>query len=220
MKKCKLCNEFDVKSYRSYTSHLGKMHDGVDIVNVDLEYTQECWPFLSKGKRRNLLLREANYACSECGFDKKRSCGGVILEIDHIDGDSRNNSRENLRVLCPNCHALTETFRNWQNKGNKKTSSRIRKGNVLHEQHIAAVMSAREVQRQFEDCFIAKVQELHETGEIDFTKFGWVQKLCAYFGESPQVTGRRLRRLMPAFYLDHCHKRTRKYRKTLESLSG
>lgn len=39
------------------------------------------------------------------------------LEIDHIDGNSENNSEENLRLICPNCHSLTETYRG-ANRGN------------------------------------------------------------------------------------------------------
>lgn len=31
------------------------------------------------------------------------------LELDHIDGEHYNNEFENLRILCPNCHALTPT---------------------------------------------------------------------------------------------------------------
>lgn len=33
------------------------------------------------------------------------------LEIDHIDGNSNNNSEDNLRLICPNCHSLTSTYR-------------------------------------------------------------------------------------------------------------
>ncbi|MGY4893350.1 MAG: HNH endonuclease [Candidatus Saccharimonadota bacterium] len=41
----------------------------------------------------------------------------IPLEIDHIDGDSSNNSESNLILLCPNCHSLTKTYKN-ANKGN------------------------------------------------------------------------------------------------------
>jgi hypothetical protein len=35
----------------------------------------------------------------------------IPLELDHIDGDGENNVLSNLRLLCPNCHALTTTYR-------------------------------------------------------------------------------------------------------------
>jgi Zn finger protein HypA/HybF involved in hydrogenase expression len=35
----------------------------------------------------------------------------IPLELDHIDGDNTNNELSNLRLLCPNCHAKTPTYR-------------------------------------------------------------------------------------------------------------
>ena len=35
----------------------------------------------------------------------------IPLELDHIDGNNRNNLLTNLRLLCPNCHAQTPTYR-------------------------------------------------------------------------------------------------------------
>jgi hypothetical protein len=47
--------------------------------------------------------------CERCGLDTWLG-EPIPLHLDHIDGDRRNNRLENLRLLCPNCHALTETY--------------------------------------------------------------------------------------------------------------
>ena len=33
----------------------------------------------------------------------------IPLELDHIDGNHYNNELINVRIVCPNCHAQTET---------------------------------------------------------------------------------------------------------------
>lgn len=61
---------------------------------------------------RKYLLEKYDHSCSLCGWNKINPTTGVSpLEVDHIDGDYKNNEEENLRVLCPNCHALTPTFK-------------------------------------------------------------------------------------------------------------
>ena len=79
---------------------------------------------LGYGRQRIRVLMEANFKCEECSFDQTRSDGTSILQIDHIDGNNTNNSRANLRVLCPNCHALTKT---WGFKGRKHSSNSCKK---------------------------------------------------------------------------------------------
>jgi len=74
---------------------------------------------------RAYLLRESNNQCQQCSWGELNEYTQTIpLEIDHIDGDAYNNVLENLRVLCPNCHSLTKTFRN---AGNRKSSRSYRK---------------------------------------------------------------------------------------------
>ena len=65
---------------------------------------------------RSLLLELANNACSKCGWDRLHPIDNLpLVEIDHIDGNHKNNHIDNLQVLCPNCHSMTPNHRarNW-----------------------------------------------------------------------------------------------------------
>lgn len=67
---------------------------------------------------RNYLFRINNNKCSKCGWGEKNLFTGLIpLEVEHIDGNYKNNRPENLILLCPNCHSLTKNYRG-ANKGN------------------------------------------------------------------------------------------------------
>ena len=47
------------------------------------------------------------------------------MELDHIDGNRTNHKLENLRMLCPNCHSQTSTYKG-RNKGNGRHSRKVR----------------------------------------------------------------------------------------------
>jgi Zn finger protein HypA/HybF involved in hydrogenase expression len=68
---------------------------------------------------KNYLLEQVGNKCSECGIDEWNG-KSLSLEVDHIDGIHYNNSPENLRILCPNCHSTTDTYKN-RNRGKGRT---------------------------------------------------------------------------------------------------
>ena len=49
-------------------------------------------------------------ACTACGISEWNG-NSIVLECDHIDGNSKNNIVSNLRLMCPNCHSQTDTFK-------------------------------------------------------------------------------------------------------------
>jgi hypothetical protein len=71
---------------------------------------------ITGGVLKRVLLLERKWECEECKISEWRG-NTLPLEIDHIDGDTSNNLRDNLKILCPNCHAQTPTWRS-SNKGN------------------------------------------------------------------------------------------------------
>lgn len=77
---------------------------------------------------KNRLLREGifEHKCYSCGLDKWLD-KMIPLELEHIDGNHFNNAKENLTLLCPNCHALTSTYRG-KNKGRAGMAERSTRG--------------------------------------------------------------------------------------------
>jgi hypothetical protein len=56
------------------------------------------------------IKEERGNKCEECGVEEwngKR----LPMEVDHIDGNTKNNNLDNLKILCPNCHSQTPTWR-------------------------------------------------------------------------------------------------------------
>lgn len=72
---------------------------------------------------RTYLFKKFDSKCSKCGWGEiNQFTGKVPLEVEHIDGDFTNNRPENVTLLCPNCHALTNTYRGAnRGKGRGKT---------------------------------------------------------------------------------------------------
>ena len=99
---CQICGTVSVrKRYK-------KRKDGSDMYRCQNEYS----------RRRNLSKRpyriHLKKSCEMCGFMPQHE---IQMDIDHIDGNSKNNDLSNLQTLCANCHRL-KTFinRDFDNK--------------------------------------------------------------------------------------------------------
>ncbi len=69
------------------------------------------WQFSLKDAVRSWVLNRAGHRCQKCGWHEVNPhTGRVPLQIHHEDGNAENARPENLTVLCPNCHSLTESF--------------------------------------------------------------------------------------------------------------
>jgi hypothetical protein len=77
--------------------------------------------------RRRVLLQQRGHQCEVCGFSEWMG-KPIAIELDHIDGDADNNTEENLRLICPNCHAQTESYKGANaGKGSLRQAKRRRR---------------------------------------------------------------------------------------------
>lgn len=88
---------------------------------------------LVKGSRKITRLQQRLIAtglkaarCEECGITEWQG-QPAPLQVDHVDGDRLNNELGNLRMLCANCHMLTDT---WGFKGGRRRTRWVLEANV------------------------------------------------------------------------------------------
>lgn len=78
---------------------------------------------LSKNIKRYIREKFDNKCC-ECGWDKVNPVtGNSPLEVHHKDGNYKNNNEDNLILLCPNCHSLTENYKALNKNGRKERAN-------------------------------------------------------------------------------------------------
>lgn len=69
---------------------------------------------------RKYITHLDGYKCSCCGLSDWNG-KPIVLEVEHKDGNSEGDSRENVCLICPNCHSQTDTYKG-KNRGNGRHS--------------------------------------------------------------------------------------------------
>ena len=77
---------------------------------IEYYLTEDSYHQSYKLKLRLISEGIKNHRCECCGITEWRG-QPTPIELDHINGNNRDNRLENLRLLCPNCHAQTPTYR-------------------------------------------------------------------------------------------------------------
>lgn len=66
---------------------------------------------LNYSEKRIRIVYDQGGTCDICKTPPLWNGLKLSFELDHVNGDNNDNRRENLRMICPNCHSQTPTFR-------------------------------------------------------------------------------------------------------------
>lgn len=91
---------------------------------LSLEHWLETGEAPSNRAIRKYITELDGYKCDVCGISEWNG-KPIVLEVEHKDGNSEDDSRENVCLICPNCHSQTDTYKG-KNKGRGRHSRRQR----------------------------------------------------------------------------------------------
>jgi len=96
------------------------------------------------------LKRFVEYKCSCCGIQDYND-KPISLQIDHIDGNNKNNLKENIRWLCPNCHSQTNNwgFKNASEEAKERSRQGSIKGNKISAQNNRSRLSTTDLEKLY-----------------------------------------------------------------------
>lgn len=116
-----------------------------------------------------LVATGREYKCEKCGNNGRWMNNDLVLQLDHINGDLTDDRKENLMLLCPNCHSQTSTFcgKNVKTKPIKRKrhyckcgKEKRKKSNVCKECRIIARKTFLSLKRPSKEHLIESLVEL------------------------------------------------------------
>ena len=103
--------KLDTSHFRGKAWNKGMTGIGKPIYSLKEVLIENSFYQSYKLKKRLFEERIKKPKCELCSWAKKTSDGRLPLELDHVNGNRRDNRLDNLRILCPNCHSLQSTHR-------------------------------------------------------------------------------------------------------------
>lgn len=167
-----------------------------DLFEYLIDNTLRVGPTIGSNSLRSRLIKEGvkEAKCEKCGITEWNGCPAP-LELDHINGNHEDNRLENLQILCPNCHAQTDTYRGRNRSDKKKRIEREKKEK-----------RDKEAKPPYDHNALKKEEiemRLQKISHIDFEKFGWVQKVA----NALQLTHTQARRFINKYYTGEIYTR-------------
>jgi 5-methylcytosine-specific restriction endonuclease McrA len=135
-----------------------------------LDYIESC-DSINSHKLRVKLIEDGikEHRCENCGLDKWLE-NKISLELHHIDGNRFNNQLNNLQILCPNCHSITDNYSGRKNvkeiiiKKTKKCDC----GNLISDKAITCLdckfEKSKKISRPDYNVLIKEISELGYVG--------------------------------------------------------
>jgi hypothetical protein len=121
--KCENCQTEIINPWKNqkYCSRECNTSFNINEKYLNYQKNQElyCDVDVNMGWIKKHILSEQKNTCTICGIGDIWNNKTIVFILDHIDGNAHNNTRKNLRLICPNCDSQLETY-----KSKNKNSAR------------------------------------------------------------------------------------------------
>lgn len=144
LKKIIKNNNFDISHFNKSTN-LPYIRSTVKGCNDEEIFIENSKADASTVKKRIIKKSLIKYECNMCGIINTYNNKPLKLQLDHINGNNKDNRLLNLRFLCPNCHSQTDTFTG--KNVLKKVRYCVDCGNVINKKSIRCVNCSHSVNR-------------------------------------------------------------------------